>query len=186
MAYTLVAAIVVAAISAALTYESAKTQARTTEKVAEYNAEVATNQAISEQNRAQFAADQQRAATRRVLARQRALYGTAGVEENFGSPLMVQADSAMQGELDAQIIRSGGQARASAFEAQAGLDTFRARAARGIETAGAIQAGTTLLSGAATAYRNYAGAQAPTVSGGTSWGDWSSTGYQSYRAGERG
>jgi len=163
MAYTLVAVLVVAAISAALTYESARVQAKNTEKVAKYNAEVATNQAISEQNRAAFMADQQRAATRRQLARQRALYGTAGVEENYGSPLMVQADSAMQGELDAQIIKSGGQARASSFEAQAGLDQFRARAARNIETAGAIQAGTTLLSGAATGYRTYAGAQAPTA-----------------------
>src|SRR5262245_21982801 len=121
MAYTLVAVLVVAAISAALTYEAARVQAQNTQKVAQYNAEVATNQAISEQNRTKFMAEQQRQATRRQLARQRALYGTAGVEENFGSPLMVQADSAMQGELDAQIIKSGGQARASAFQAQAGL-----------------------------------------------------------------
>jgi hypothetical protein len=166
---SIVATVLVAAISAALTYESARSQAQTTEKVAKYNAEVATNQAISERNRAEFAAEQQRQQTRRVLARQRALYGTAGVEENFGSPLMVQADSAMQGELDAQIIRSGGQARASSLEAQAGLDTFRARAARGIETAGAIQAGTTLLSGAATGYRTYAGANPPTTANSNTW-----------------
>lgn len=158
-----VVAIVAAAVSATLTYESAKTQAETTEKIAKFNAESAANQAISERNRAEFMANQQRQATRRLLARQRALYGTAGVEENFGSPLMVQADSAMQGELDAQIIKSGGQARASAFETQASIDRFRGQAARGIETAGAIQAGTTLLSGAATAYRLYQGANPPTA-----------------------
>ena len=151
----IVVSVVLAAASATLQYESAKAQAKTTKKIADYNAEVAANQAISERNRAAFAADQQRAATRRVLARQRALYGTAGVEENFGSPLMVQADSAYQGELDAQIIKSGGQARASSLEAQAGLDRFRGQAARGIETAGAIQAGTTLLSGAATGTQQY-------------------------------
>jgi ABC-type Na+ efflux pump permease subunit len=158
---SIVAAVVVAAISAVLTYESAKAQAKTTEKIAEFNAEVATNEATSEQTRAKFAADQQRAATRRVLARQRALYGTAGVEENYGSPLMVQADSAMQGELDAQIIRAGGQARASSLQSRAAIETFRGENAANIERAGAVGAGTTLLSGAASGYRTYSLYQSP-------------------------
>jgi hypothetical protein len=151
-----IASIVAAAVSAGLTYASARQQAQTTEKMAKYNATVAENQATSERNRAAFAADQQRAATRRTLARQRALYGTAGVETSYGSPLMVTADSAYQGELDAQVIKSGGEARSSAYMAQAGLDTFRAHAARGIETSGALYAGSTLLSGAATGSRYYA------------------------------
>lgn len=148
----LVVTVVAAAASAYVQYEQAEQQS----KVAKYNAKVAENRAIEERQRAAFAAEQQREANRRVLARQRAAYGAADVEVNAGSPLLVMADSARQAELDAQIILSGGAARASGFTAQSNLDRFQAQ---NLKTAGYYGAGTTLLSGGARAYTGYAGAQ---------------------------
>ena len=149
--YIAAVTLVVAAVSAYLQYEQAEQQAQ----VQKYNAKVGENRAIEERQRAAFAAEQQREENRRVLGRQRALYGQAGVDVNAGSPLLVMADTARQAELDAQIILSGGQSRASAAEAQARLSRYGAGAA---QRAGYIGAGTTLLSGAATGYRQYSGA----------------------------
>jgi hypothetical protein len=127
-------------------------QAQTQEKYAKYNAKVAENQAAGERMRAGVAADQQRELHRRVIANQRAQYGASGVDVASGSPLLVIADSARQAELDAQIILSGGEARASGFQSQAALDRFQGRAA---SQAGYVNAGSTLLSGTSNTYFQY-------------------------------
>ena len=151
MGYAAVIALIGVAIQTYAAYEQAQTQ----EKFFKYNAKVAENQAMGERMRAKVAADQQRELHRRVIANQRALYGSTGVESASGSPLLVIADSAKQAELDALIIQAGGEARAIGFQAQAGLDRFQGRNAG---AAGYANAGSTLLSGAAGAYFKYAGA----------------------------
>ena len=147
---------VIALIGIAVSTYAQYEQGQTTEKFAKYNAKVAENQAAGERMRAAVAAGQQREAHRRVIANQRAQYGASGVDVASGSPLLVIADSAKQAELDAQIILSGGEARAGGFQAQAALDRFQGRAA---STAGYFNAGSTLLSGSSRAYQQYRGTQ---------------------------
>ena len=148
MAVSAIVSVVVAAVSAYLQYEQAQAQAA----AMRYNAKVAENQAIGAQQQAQYVADRQREQTRRLLSRQRALYGTAGVELAAGSPLMVQADSARQGELDAQASLASGAGRALGFQSQAKIDRFMAGRT---ETMGSIKAGATLLSGFVEGYGKY-------------------------------
>lgn len=147
------ASVAVAGVSAYAQYQQGQAQSQ----ALKYNAKVADNQAIAAQQQAQYIADQQRDQTRRVLARQRALYGTAGVDVGVGSPLMVLADSAREGELNAQATLASGTARAQGFQAQAQLDRYMAGQA---QTAGNIGAGVSLLSGLGSAgaqYYRYAG-----------------------------
>lgn len=144
---------VIALIGVAASTYAAYEQAETQEKYAKYNAKVAENQAAGERMRAGVAAEQQRELHRRVIANQRAQYGTSGVDVASGSPLLVIADSARQAELDAQIILAGGEGRAIGFQSQANLDRFQGRAAM---KAGYVNAGSTLLSGAAGIGAQYA------------------------------
>ena len=85
------------------------------------------------------------------MSRQRALYGKSGVEIE-GSPLLVMEDTAAQGEMDALAIRWGGDVAAARARSEANLMKMQGRTAGRL---GAIQAGTTLLSGAGQTYRDY-------------------------------
>src|SRR4026208_692800 len=116
MGYAAVIALIGVAIQTYAAYEQAQTQ----EKFFKYNAKVAENQAAGERMRAAVAANQQRELHRRVIANQRALYGSTGVESASGSPLLVIADSAKQAELDAQIIQAGGEGRGAGLRARGG------------------------------------------------------------------
>ena len=119
------------------------------QKAAKYNAKVAENQATAARNAAAIREQQHREQVRRLAAGQRAGYGGAGVTGE-GSPLLVMADTLEQAELDAQRIRYGGEVSATGLQSQARLQRFQGdQYAR----AGALGAGTTLLSGAATATR---------------------------------
>lgn len=149
----IVATVAAAGMSAYGQYQQGQAQSQ----ALKYNATVAENQAIAARQQAAYLADREREQTRRVLSRQRALYGTAGVDVGVGSPLMVMADSARQGELNAQAVLAGGAARAQGYQAQAQLDRYMAGQAR---SAGQIGAGVSLLSGLASAgtqYRSYSG-----------------------------
>lgn len=178
MVYTAAVMLVLAAVAAYAAYE----QGQQAQEVQKYNAKVQENRAIEETQRAAFDAQRSREQSRRILANQRAVYGSSGVDVAAGSPLLVMADSAKQAELDAQVILSGGQARASDAWARANIARYQGKAAA---QAGTINAGTTLLSGATRAYGTYAGTGGG--GGGGSMVDWSgSSAYASYRAGERG
>lgn len=153
-----VAAVAAAGVAAYSQYQQGQAQ----NAAQKYNAKVAENQALAARQQAEFAANQQRERSRRLIANERALYGTAGVDVSAGSPLLVVADSAKQAELDAQATLAGGAARSSGFEAQGTLDRFMGRQA---VQAGNLGAGATLLSGAASgasAYARYSGT-GPTV-----------------------
>lgn len=151
MVYTAAVMLVLAAVSAYMTYEQGQQQ----QEVMKYNAKVQENRAIEETQRAAFDANRAREQSRRVLANQRAVYGSSGVDIAAGSPLLVMADSAKQAELDAQIILSGGQARATDATARANIARYKGDV---YARAGTINAGTTLLSGATKAYGSYSGA----------------------------
>lgn len=116
---------------------------------ASYNAKLAERDAkIAEQN-AKYAAGQKRRQTQRLLSRQRALYGKAGVTME-GSPLMVAQDTAAEGEMDALMIERGYKLEAQRYRAEKGLSRARGAAAK---RQGYYKAGTTLLTSASTLAR---------------------------------
>ena len=84
--------------------------------------------------------------TRRVLARQRALFGISGFTPT-GSLAGVAQDSAEAGVLDALAIRYGGQTEATKLRNRGKVQRTRADQTR---TTGYLAAGTSLLAGAAS------------------------------------
>jgi type IV secretory pathway VirJ component len=119
------------------------------QKMADYNADVAAQNAQMAEDKAAYDAKMHNREVRRVLANQRSLYGKSGLSEE-GSPLLVMEDSLKQGAMDALAIRYGGDVEASKQRSQANL--FRMQG-KNIMTSGAINAGTTLLSGASKLYK---------------------------------
>lgn len=107
------------------------------------------NAAISETNAqrsiedAAIAESQQRTADARVLAQGAAVVGSSGVEIT-GSPLEVLAESARQAELNALIIRRGGQLDAQTERAGGAIQKAAGRSA---QTASRFGAGSTILTG---------------------------------------
>lgn len=128
---------------------------------ARYQAGVArNNQIIAEQN-AKFAEDKgnveeqaQRQKTAQMIGAERALAGGAGVDVNTGSPLRLQSDTAMMGEMDALTIRNnaaraawGYRAQGADFGAQAGM--FGAQAENATR-AGNLAAFSSIVGGASS------------------------------------
>ena len=146
----LVAAVVAAAASAYATYQSGQQQA----KGFRYQAQQQENQAQAARNAAAVQEAQSRERNKRIMALARARAGASGVVSTEGSPLLVMLENARQAELEAQLIRYGGEIQAGFLEGESRLSTFRGRNAR---RAGNIGAGTTLLSGVANAYAGYKG-----------------------------
>jgi hypothetical protein len=131
---------------------SAYQQGQQAEKAGKYNARIAENQAIAAQQAAGLKADTLRDRARRIESTNIARAGGAGIVPTAGSPLFVMADNAMQAELDAQRVQYGGDQEAAAFNSQARLARYGAGVA---SDAGMYRAGSTLLSGAASASRFY-------------------------------
>lgn len=138
-----------ATVQAVGQYQQAKAQS----KILEYNAKVAEQDAIATKQQAEYEAERLRKEKERVLSRQRALYGKAGVRLE-GSPLLIMEDTAGEFEMDILNTLRTGQIQSSRYQSQAAIS----RAEAGItKRAGAYSTGTTLLTGAGdiakTAYR---------------------------------
>ena len=126
----------------------------------DYNAAIArNNQIIAERQaedavkRGDIAADEQRRKTARVLGAQKAAIGASGVALDSGTPMDIFGDTAAFGELDALTIKSnaardayGYQVQGMNFEAEGAMARTRGTNA---QRASYIQAGSTLLGGAA-------------------------------------
>lgn len=119
-------------------------------RAANQNADAQEQAAISAQKKAAYDETRHREGVAKLLSAQRALYGKSGVSME-GSPLLVMEDTAGQGELDALAIRYGGDVAAARERSAANLSRMQGKAA---QTAGYFQAGSTLLSGASSAYSN--------------------------------
>ena len=140
-------------ISAAGALQAGKSQ----QDMAEYNARVAEQSAVAATEKAAYDEQIHREQVRKVLSKQRALYGKSGVDMT-GSPLLVLEDTAKTGELDALAIRYGGEIEASRARSGAGLSKAQGSQAR---TASYLQAGTTLLTGGSQAYGGYMNSKLP-------------------------
>jgi hypothetical protein len=93
---------------------------------------------------------------KRLIGQQRTLYAKAGVDLSSGSPLMVLADTQMQGEQDINMIRYGGDVEVSKSRNRATLARFYGNQAG---TSGTLSAIGTAFSGFSKAASGYAGSK---------------------------
>lgn len=114
---------------------------RQQQATAKFNAELETQRARAEMESAAYEEKQVRRERSRLLSRQAALYGKAGVKME-GSPLDVMAETAAESELEALMTRKYGAVKAGQALSQAQIDRFMGRAGA---QAGYLRAGTTLL-----------------------------------------
>lgn len=120
-------------------------QGQQAKDAANYNAQVANNNAIAARQQAEANAAAQQRKARLQIGSMRAGYGAAGVGLE-GSPMDVLEQSAAMAELDRQNILYGGTLKAGGYQATAGLELMRGDAA---ETGSYFSAGSALLTGAA-------------------------------------
>ena len=145
-----VAAVVVSAVGVVTSAYGQYEQGQAQKKWGSYSAAVAERDAETARMNAEYEAGVHRKETQRLLGRQRALYGKSGVTFE-GSPLLMMAETAAEGELDALMIKREGELRAQGYHSEATLSRMRGRAA---QSAGYYGAGSTLLTGAGqTAYQ---------------------------------
>lgn len=134
-----VATVAATAIAAA----GAIRQGQAAANAAEYNAELAEqNATASRQQAAANAAASDREARKRLGAIE-ATVGASGVAME-GSPLDILQESALNAELDRQNILYGGETRSRGYESTATLERYRGDEA---ETAGYMRAGSELIGG---------------------------------------
>ena len=124
-------------------------------EAAKFNAQLALGQAFTERAKYQLEEKRHRERTRRLLARQKALYLKAGVTME-GTPLDVITETATEAERDAILIGATGIGAYMEGIAAKGMFEQYGRAAR--ET-GYLRAGTTLLTGGGRALVGYGGMQ---------------------------
>ena len=152
-------AITAAGTGAAMVAQSQQAEAQ--QKSADYQAAVARNNATAAGYNAQSAIDQgeiaaqtQQIKTRNLVGAQRAAQAANGVDINSGTPLDIQSDAAMLGQLDALTIRYNAQTKANNYLAQAGQYNSQAglfdMQGDNAASAGMIGMGTSLLGGAAS------------------------------------
>lgn len=111
-------------------------------QIAQENARLERQAALADESRLR---DQ----TRQAIGQQTARFAAANVDTGFGSPLIALAKSAVNAELDALRVRTGGQIRARDERLRGQLARAQGRSARGQAFLGA---GATLLSGAQEAF----------------------------------
>lgn len=148
-AVTAVAAVAAAGVSAVGSIR----QGQAAEAAGDYNAKVATNNAISAEQAGAEQANRMEAVHRRQIASAAAAAGASGGDLT-GSTIDVMADLAGQAKLDEETARWQARTRSAGFANDAVLSRFQGRQAL---QSGYVQAGSTLLSGAARAGAGYGG-----------------------------
>ena len=149
MAY---AAVIAAVAGAAVSAYGAVRQGQYQEAAAEYNAKIAERDAELARQKAEYDADVSAKEFKKLLGRQKALYAKAGVDISEGSPLLVMAYQAEEGERDRQAILYGGKTAQESAIDRARLFRFTGENAA---TAGYISGGSTFLSGLGSSYNSY-------------------------------
>lgn len=138
----MVAATAVSAVGAVRASQAQAAAANYNAQLAEQNAQVATAQGAA-------AAEAHDRDTRRKIGSAIASYGASGVQVDTGSPTDVLADSARAASLDNLTIKYNAKLRAMGLQAQAELS--RTNADNSLQ-AGQINATSAVLSGASKAY----------------------------------
>jgi hypothetical protein len=124
--------------------------------VAAYNARVQEQEAAAIEAQTAFKQKRQAEEAGRYASTLRANLGASGVVPGEGTPLLIEARQAAEAELDQLMIGYQGQIGAARARSAGAVDMMQAdiyrRKARNYGTAGAIGAGTTLLTGFAKAW----------------------------------
>jgi len=143
------------------------TSANAASESAKYNAEIASNNAKIATQNANYAgaagtaqAEQAALKTRAEVGSMAASEGASGVDINSKSNLDVRSSARQLGELNAITIRSNAARAAYGYNVKAASDTATGQldlaSAQNDLTAGALNAGTTVLSTAGSAAMNFA------------------------------
>lgn len=119
-------------------------QGKSAQAVAEYNAKVAENNALAEQQRAAYESGQIEDRKNRIRAQQVTGYASNGLLSTVGSPSEVLTDTSMQGELDVLARLYQGESAATANRNDA--TRFRAEGKAAKQAAG-INAMSSLIGG---------------------------------------
>ena len=144
MAWLAAAAPYIAVAGTAVSVVGQIQQGKQQEKIAEYNAAIAEQEAVAASKKAAFDADASARRFKVLMGKQRALYAKAGVDIASGSPLLLLTAQAEEAERDRQSILFGGQVASTQRTNQAGLFRLKGSQAR---TASRIGAGSTFLTG---------------------------------------
>jgi hypothetical protein len=118
-------------------------QGQQAKSAANYNAQLANNNAIAAQQQAAANAAAQQRKSRMQLGSIRAGYGASGITME-GSAMDVLEQSAAMAELDRQSILYGGEIKSQGYQSTAGLELMRGENA---ETGSYFSAGSALLTG---------------------------------------
>ncbi len=137
--------------------KAAEAQAKSEAAWQDYNAKLAEREAIETQTAAAFEERKHRKAGERLKARQRVLFGKAGIQPT-GSALEVLEGTASELEIDALMIRRSGTVGARRLTAEAQLSRMAGRSAllrgRSARRAGMFgMVGTGLSGGSELAFR---------------------------------
>ena len=149
---------VVGALAAAAGAGTAVYSAKSQASWNEYNAAVARQQGIATENAAEQLAKQKQQQGAALMAKQRVLYASAGVDST-GTPSDVILGSAEQVNEDVQTILLKGKQAMAGADNSAMLSEMQAASAN---TAGYANAGSTLLTGLSTSASNYMKYSVPT------------------------
>ena len=141
---------VIGLIGAAASAAGGVSQAQAQKKQANFQANVARQQAESERIAASEQERDYRKAQSSRLAQIRASMGASGTDTSTGTPLLALADFEGETERNALRIRSGGEIRSRRLDELGG---FYSSAGKNAESAGYARAGSSLLSGAARGFR---------------------------------
>jgi hypothetical protein len=135
---------VAAVMSTAVSVVSSVQSGKRANKIAEYNARVSENEATETKATATERENIHREKTQRLLSKQRAQLGSAGIELGSGSALQLQEDTLALGEADALRIRRQGGLSAKALNTAADLSRIKGENAL---TQGTVSAFGSIFSG---------------------------------------
>ena len=139
----LIGGLVLSAAGTGATIYAQQEAASAQKKAANYDAQVASNNALQAQQASQYEATRTRDRNRRLLASSVAATAKNGIQLS-GSASDVLYDSSVQGELDAMASLYTGKVSANAQEAQARLSRMKSSsisASQGINAAGTALGG---------------------------------------------
>jgi len=126
-------------------------EAKSQQRVSEYNALVAQREARAEQQRGVFAQTRQAEEAARQMSALRAGFGAAGAVPTMGAPVAALAEQAAESELEQLLIGYESQLAQQRLMSEAELRQMEAKAFRrrgkAARTASYLRAGTTLLTG---------------------------------------
>lgn len=109
----------IAIASTVATVAGAAVSIKASTDAADYQAQVARNQAQLTKWNAEIAEQEKREETRQIIGKQRAEFAARGLNPNFGTAANVQAQTAEIGELDALTIRVNAKNEAAGLRSQA-------------------------------------------------------------------